>query len=54
MSNPFDAYFQGEGTERIAAFSDGVFAISVTLLVLDLRLSESSPPLSDAGLAQAL
>src|SRR3954452_15638233 len=45
---------RGLGTERITAFSDGVFAISITLLVLDLRLPEASGPLSDLALAQAL
>jgi uncharacterized membrane protein len=54
MSSPFDAYSRGDGTERLAAFSDGVFAISVTLLVLDVRLPEGSAPLSEVGLAQAL
>jgi uncharacterized membrane protein len=47
-------YGAGSGTERVAAFSDGVFAIAVTLLVLDLKLRDLPPHASNAELAQAL
>jgi uncharacterized membrane protein len=30
------------GTERIAAFSDGVIAIIITIMVLELKLSEGA------------
>jgi uncharacterized membrane protein len=37
-TKPFDEFLPG--TSRIEAFSDGVFAVSLTLLVLDLRVPQ--------------
>ena len=37
-----DGRAQGFGTERIAAFSDGVIAIIITIMVLDLKLPEAA------------
>jgi len=39
------------GTGRVEAFSDGVIAVAITLLVLDLRVPE---PSADVGLANRL
>jgi uncharacterized membrane protein len=42
------------GTERLVAFSDGVIAIAITLLVLDIRLPELPAHADSAALAAAL
>jgi uncharacterized membrane protein len=48
---PVHEYFvKGRGIERIAAFSDGVFAIAITLLVLNLKI----PSLPDDASTEAL
>lgn len=44
----------GQSVERVAALSDGVFAVAMTLLVLDLRAPASEAIHSDQGLWTAL
>ena len=40
--------------ERLLAFSDGVFAVAITLLVIDMRLQPGAADRSDPALLQAL
>ena len=44
----------GQSIERIAALSDGIFAVAMTLLVLDLRVPASDAVHSERGLWQVL
>lgn len=41
-------------TARIEAFSDGVYAIAITLLILDVRVPEPADLSHEGGLASAL
>ena len=43
MSEPYNR-FSGQSVERLTALTDGLFAVAMTLLVLDLRV-----PASEAG-----
>jgi uncharacterized membrane protein len=44
----------GQSVERLAALSDGIFAVAMTLLVLDLRLDVSEPVSTEQDLLNAL
>jgi uncharacterized membrane protein len=44
----------GRGTERVEAFSDGVFAIAITLLVLEIRVPTAAQLASPDTLIRAL
>jgi uncharacterized membrane protein len=43
-----------EGLDRLLFFSDGVFAIAITLLILDIRLPSIEAPLNNTQLLQEL
>jgi uncharacterized membrane protein len=45
---------QGRSLERLAALSDGIFAVAMTLLVLDIHIPSASAAHSETELIQAL
>jgi TMEM175 potassium channel family protein len=55
MSEPYNR-FSGRSVERITALSDGLFAVAMTLLVLDLRVpvAAAGHTYSEHGLGEAL
>lgn len=54
MSAPAAEGREGVGRGRVEALSDGVFAIVVTLLVLEIRVPHVEAPVTAAALAHAL
>jgi len=55
MAEPYNR-FSGQSLERVTALSDGVFAVAMTLLVLDVRVPvlAAGTVASDHGLADAV
>src|SRR6266487_7025564 len=55
MGEPYNR-FTGQSLERLTALADGLFAVAMTLLVLDLRVpvSAAGSAFSERGLAEAL
>ena len=45
---------QGRSLERLAALSDGIFAVAMTLLVLDIHIPPAESIHSETGLCRAL
>ena len=45
---------QGRNLDRLAALSDGIFAVAMTLLVLDLHLPSAAQVHGDGELLRAL
>jgi uncharacterized membrane protein len=53
MSNLYNR-IQGRSLDRLAALSDGIFAVAMTLLVLDMHLPSAAQVHSERGLLAAL
>jgi uncharacterized membrane protein len=53
-TNPSYNQIAGQSVERLAALSDGIFAVAMTLLVLDLRVPAASAVHSEHDLWHAL
>ncbi|MBD1395216.1 TMEM175 family protein [Mucilaginibacter glaciei] len=49
-----DTHHQRFQLDRIALFSDAVFAIAITLLIIEIKIPDIHPPFSDAKMLDAL
>lgn len=49
-----DPKYLGEGLSRLSGLTDGVFAIALTLMALEIRVPEGAGTKSEAGLFEAL
>ncbi len=54
MTAPWYNRFAGQSIERLAALSDGIFAVAITLLVLDLHVPSKEGIHNEAELCAAL
>ena len=54
MPDSEDRAFEEKETGRLEAFSDGVFAIAITLLILEIKLPRPADAQAGKGLGQAL